>query len=586
MSDYLDKLVRVSPRFARSVSLARDAQRIDALQGYILTPTSRDVIRRLTDALCGVSPTRAWSLTGPYGSGKSAFALFAAQLLAGELGVRQLARDFLEREDTELFRRLFRQGGPLSRKIGRLCPVLVTGSRKPLEKALASSLASSLRAVAKAGRPPQIVERLERMASDTRSSGTAIVGLFEEANDYLARFGGEAAGILLIVDELGKFLEYGASNPDQSDIFVLQELAEAATRSARPFLFLTILHQAVDRYAEHMSQGRRAEWSKIQGRFEDVPFEERTEQILRLMTLAIRHDGPEPQLKALRKPAKSIAKDVAALGVRCGSMEAEELQACLTACYPLHPLTALVLGPLFRQLAQNERSLFAFLASSEPFGFQEFLRQTTLRDGSYRLDHLFDYVMASLGPTLFAQHRGKLWADVQSALDRLHDASSTEIRLAKTIGLLQALGNAAGMTASDGVLRTALKGAAPDSETDEAIQSLMRRSVTVFRRHMASYALWEGSDVDIEERIQVGRQSMERDQDLAPFLTRQVPPRPMIARRHYFQTGTLRFFETCYSDCSAFQGNLFLNDTSCEQAASKIHPLPTSTSTVSSVSLL
>jgi hypothetical protein len=40
--------------------------------------------------------------------------------------------------------------------------------------------------------------------------------------------------------------------------------------------------------------------------------------------------------------------------------------------YPLHPLTGLVLGLLFRQLAQNERSLFAFLSSSEPFGFQDF----------------------------------------------------------------------------------------------------------------------------------------------------------------------------------------------------------------------
>ena len=47
-------------------------------------------------------------------------------------------------------------------------------------------------------------------------------------------------------------------------------------------------------------------------------------------------------------------------------------------------LVALVLGPLFRQLAQNERSLFAFVASSEPFGFQEFLREQTAQDDPYR----------------------------------------------------------------------------------------------------------------------------------------------------------------------------------------------------------
>jgi hypothetical protein len=60
-----------------------------------------------------------------------------------------------------------------------------------------------------------------------------------------------------------------------------------------------------------------------------------------------------------------------------------------------------------------------------------------------------------------------------------------------------------------------LKGTAPDAQIEEAIQSLSRRSVVVFRRHTASYALWEGSDVDIDDRLQAARQSVERDQNLA-----------------------------------------------------------------------
>jgi hypothetical protein len=413
----LDKLVVVSPRFARSISLVRDAYRTDALDGYILTPTGRDVLHRLAAALRGESPTRAWSLTGPYGSGKSAFALLTAQVLSGEQWVRQKARDFLAAKGDGLFERFFGPGSPLPKNVGRLCPVLVTGSRQSLEKALASRLALSLRNIAAVGRPPKLVERLENLAADPATSGTAIVGLFEEANAFLEKFGNEAAGILLIVDELGKFLEYGASNPEQGDVFLLQELAEAATRSQRPFLFLTILHQSLDRYAEHLSASRRTEWAKVHGRFEDIPFEERAEQVLRLLAHAIRYEGEEGDLKLLRRQAKALAQEAVALGIRAGSMAAGELQDCLASCHPLHPLTAIVLGPLFRQLAQNERSLFAFLASSEPFGFQEFLRETPLKGGTYQLDHLYDYVMASLGPSLFAQHRSKLWAEVQSALN-------------------------------------------------------------------------------------------------------------------------------------------------------------------------
>src|SRR5262249_55624538 len=150
-----------------------------------------------------------------------AFALFAAQLLAGEEPIRQQARKFLSSVDAELSERFFGPGGPLFRKAGRLCPVLVTGSRESLEKALAASLAAALRAVARRGRPHQIVERLERFSAREGPAGTAVVSLFEEASEYLERFGNDAVGILLIVDELGKFLEYGASNPDQGDVFVL-----------------------------------------------------------------------------------------------------------------------------------------------------------------------------------------------------------------------------------------------------------------------------------------------------------------------------------------------------------------------------
>src|SRR5438309_2244498 len=76
-------------------------------------------------------------------------------------------------------------------------------------------------------------------------------------------------------------------------------------------------------------------------------------------------------------------------------------------------------------------------------------------------------------------------------------------------------------------------------------------------RHTASYALWEGSDVDIDDRIQAARQSVERDQSLANFLTQQFPPQPLIARRHYFQTGTLRYFDGCCADREGLQGDLF-----------------------------
>jgi hypothetical protein len=555
----LDQVVSVKSRFTRAMSLVRDFASADALEGYILTPVGRDVLHRVFSALCDSSSTRAWSLTGPYGTGKSSFALFTAQMFAGDPEIRNRARTLLRTQDRALSDKLTARESPLSKDTSRFCPILVSGSRQPLEKALADALAKALRRLSPGGRPPKVVEKLEAIAAAKEPTGIAVVGLYEEANDYLRRFGDDANGLLLVIDELGKFLEYGASHPEGGDVFVLQELAEAASRSTRPFFVLTILHQALDRYAEHMSPSRRSEWAKVHGRFEDVAFEEPAEQMLRLTAQAIRQDGPQKTLEPIRRAASRMAEQCVAVVPRVGSLDRSDLIECLAASYPLHPLTALTVGPLFRQLAQNERSLFAFLSSTEPYGFQEFLRSQGLGEGEvpvYRLDRLYDYVVTALGSSLFVHHRGKVWAEVEAALERLRDGDDLQLCLAKTIGLLQAVGPAGALTPSRKVLHLCLAGQADMGEVDAALDQLTKRSVAIFRRHLGSFALWEGSDIDLEARLGEARREVDRDFPIATFLMQTLPPEARIARRHYFQKGTLRYFETVYADRDSFRREL------------------------------
>ena len=235
------------------------------------------------------------------------------------------------------------------------------------------------------------------------------------------------------------------------------------------------------------------------------------------------------------------------------------MEECLAASYPLHPLAALTVGPLFRQLAQNERSLFAFLSSTEPHGFQEFLRSQSLNGEevpAYRLDQLYDYVVTALGSSLFMHHRGKVWAEVEAALERLRDGDDLQLRLAKSIGLLQAVGPAGALSASREVLHLAFAGQAEPASVDAALEQLTRRSAAIFRRHLGSFALWEGSDIDLEARLAEARREVDRDFPIASFLTQMLPPEPRIARRHYFQKGTLRYFETVYADQETFRREL------------------------------
>ncbi len=60
---------------------------------------------------------------------------------------------------------------------------------------------------------------------------------------------------------------------------------------------------------------------------------------------------------------------------------AEEIdKSILEQVYPLHPLTALVLPTLCYRYAQNDRSLFTFLTSDEPFSLRKFLDEVEVTD--------------------------------------------------------------------------------------------------------------------------------------------------------------------------------------------------------------
>ena len=78
----LRALVRPPLRFHRSAHLPRDWENRDAPGGYVVTGAIRETARQILEELTTPGGARAWTLTGPYGSGKSSFLLFLADLLA------------------------------------------------------------------------------------------------------------------------------------------------------------------------------------------------------------------------------------------------------------------------------------------------------------------------------------------------------------------------------------------------------------------------------------------------------------------------------------------------------------------------
>ena len=552
----LSDLYKVRGRFHRSVHLERDFYtKENVLDGYILTVTAREMLSRVISTLENGATSKAWSITGPYGSGKSAFALFAAKLLGDpNASTTQQALDLLRGGDGSLYERFTSRNGN-GQPLSDFCPVLISGERAPLSIALLSGLDNGLKTFgisSNSSLQRKVRQLLKTASNDTPPQASEITALFESATRAVKKKGGQ--GLLLVIDELGKFLEYAAQHPTQGDVFVLQTLAEFATRSDQtPLLFLTILHQAFEQYANKLAKSQQEEWAKVQGRFEDIAFVEPTEQVLRLIGSAIEQTS-EGKEENLSLPIEFDLKP--------NQLTEHQFSELLKNCLPLHPIVSLVIDPIFRRFAQNERSLFAFLSSNEPYGLQDFL-STQHCNGTFSplfsIANLYDYLKTNMGNRLYASRNGKKWAEIESALDRLPDPSPMLTQLVKTIGVLNIIGEVIpNLKASEQLLRYALDDNTEGftSEFEAALATLKERSIAIYRLYNKAYALWEGSDVDIEAKLREAERNINTQGSIATDLSQYLPTRPLVARRHLFETGTLRYFAVQYTDLENFDADL------------------------------
>ncbi len=504
--------ITISRQFLRSIRIDLDWGNEAALRGFVCQTTAQHVIESMCHQFVATRQA-AYTWTGPFGGGKSSLALAFASLLGGDSKVRTMAAEVLGEKVV----------APLRKPLG-------IGPRKepwaviPVVGRKADPIADIGEAIRNSGIP--YVGRRLGEAPDGRRIIKALVDIAEARPDN---------GVLIIIDELGKFLEYAATHG--GDIHFFQELAEAASRCKGKLLVVGILHQAFEQYAARLGKEARDEWSKIQGRFIDIPLVAAVDEVLELTARAISgaddipHPYSEPWCKAL---ANSIHKNRPAAPA--------DLAQRLDRCWPLHPVTAALLGPVSkRRFGQNERSTFGFLASAEPRGFTDFLSITELGSKAvYEPARYWDYLRENLDGTILASSEGHRWAQSVDAVERCQaKGSPLHLRLIKAIALIDLFRNGSGLVADNAVLVTC----APDASKaniEKALADMAGWSQIVYRKHLNTWAIYQGSDFDIDAAVSAAL-SVTAGLDIKRLST-LAGLQPILPKRHYQETGALRWF--------------------------------------------
>ncbi|MGR3318619.1 MAG: P-loop NTPase fold protein, partial [Candidatus Anammoxibacter sp.] len=556
-------LYKVNTRFHRSVHIELDK----SLDGYIITQTGIKVIERVIDALNKPVSTRAWSIIGPYGSGKSAFVVFLKSLFGRSKDPSVVdARSLLKKENKVLHGKLFDSQNKIVESEKGFCLALVSAGRESLEYAILKGLLNGLNDfyVSSASKPANLIKTIETAIQCCEKGNTPsndeIIQLCADIITNVKKSKG--SGLLLVIDELGKTLESAALDHN-NDIFILQKLAEVASRRNNPpFLLFTVLHQTFDHYASKLDIEKRNEWSKVQGRFEDIPFVDSSDQVFKLISSAIIPIDDKKNGSHIKSSTENLFTSYNHIFKDDHSRLSKRSIKLLRKCLPLHPLTSMALVPLFRsKFSQNERSLFAFITSTEPFGFVDFLNKTQPHDFPdkyyyYELHNLYDYLVANLGISLFTHHNGKKWIEMDNALSRTSD--ELERKVIKTLGVLDLFADFSGFSINEEMISFALNAISKKEQENikEAVKSLCRKSVIVYRRYSSSYRVWGGSDIDIEQKVLDAKQEAVSGQSILTSLNKYFPLRPKVAKRHLHKTGTLRYFKLRYVAASELEVEL------------------------------
>ncbi len=543
----LTRIVRVRPPAYASVSIENDLHDKGggALDGYIPGAGTLDTVSRLGAGMRGGKRGHAISVTGPYGSGKSAMAVFLDALLAPKKSREYAtAKEILREADSRLADVFDKSRLQLGIQRRGMIRCMATAKREPVS-------ATILRAL-DAGARRRFGDYKESDFEGASALSRMVRGLGRGTAPDAAAVAEAARGmctadpVIVVIDEFGKNVEYFTDeNTREGDLFLLQELAEmsGASRGVRLFV-VTMQHMAFEEYASGASSSQRREWAKVQGRFDDIPFANSPEQARRLVrsVLGPAGTGGKKVGTALRKWSRDQAGRAAAMGLG-GDLD----EGLLHSCYPLHPLSLEVLPELCSRYGQHERTLISFMAGGGEHTVAGFVDRAAW-DGAGQpptvmLDALYDYFVAGSALVRSASSSGaSRLLEIETIIRDTQGLSDDESRVLKAVGVLNLVGRAGRLRASRSMVAYAAGIARPDA----ALKSLEKRSILTYRRHSDEYRVWHGTDVDVQMSLDNARRRLVA-MPLTGLLKATLPLDPVVAARHALQTGTTRIFERVFA---------------------------------------
>ncbi len=472
-------IVEINENFQYSINLQFDINNINKIKEYIPTNDSCEILEYYIDSILG-NASKSTTLVGPYGKGKSHLLLVLITVLNNyNEEQKEIINELLEKikkVNKSLYSKLFE----IRKQKLKYMPIIINSNYSNMNQAFLLSMSEALereeiedividtyfdvainiiekwekedykevlkkinKCLQKEGK--NITELKNKLKTYDESSyklfksvyscvmhgiefnplvNTDLVKYYRDINYRIKQHGYN--GMLIIFDEFSKFLEYVGNENMMKDLKIIQDFAEIATRTGKSeqIIFSCITHKTINEYIKDLKENKVNAFKTVEGRFKEIRFNRSMEQNYEIVSQTILKKARfseyiQNKMKEKKKFYDKIQEEFSFVRID------KNKEVIYEGCYPLNPITVYSLIQLSEEIAQNERTLFTFLADDDINGFKYFIGNKEDEE-LFNIDKIYDYFYSILKKGS-SQYVKEIWTKAENAINKIDDEEDKKI---------------------------------------------------------------------------------------------------------------------------------------------------------------
>jgi len=588
----LRELLVPTSGFQRSVSVLYDLDDQERVRGFIPTDHAEWVLCDVLNSLAGCG-TRASMLIGSYGTGKSHLVTFLGSLLGKRIPSTEFELATAKIRDRDLRAAVVREVQetrpylivPVMGGTHDVRTSLLKGLKRALERERIRIPIESAFSKAKEviGRwREEYAETYSRFEAEVQATvfqsadkflqaldnadksaltwfdglhrklsagaefdpyGSDIVEIYVSVARELPKLG--YRGVFIIFDEFNKVLE--EASHDTLTLKALQDLAETCNRSDENMsLYLMLIsHKTIGQYVTGFVKERSEEWLKVEGRFRLYDLTRHPGERYQLMSRVLTKSREDWREVLRAAGIRLLGADRAELrelfGIRLPNSSVEAIDDLVKECFPLHPVLVYCLPLVSNRLAQNERTMFTFMASPDESPISRLLELEVAEVDYIYPYQLFDYFESEMRRASEADIR-TTWMKVANALQQFN-RDQVESKILRTVGILSILGNQ--LLTTKEMVQFSLYPRVSGDDFDRALVKLIEKKL-VFWGDTGTLAISVpvGVDINAELAARMNKMTLEPEFDLQKYGIKDY----VVPRRFNHKYGMIRYLSPMYVD--------------------------------------